>query len=46
MKQFHYQTFIKFSFGFPKMISYVKDDPFLQVPNKEPSMSSKIFFKF
>ena len=38
------QTFKDFSFGSPKMISYVKDDPFLQVSSQEPSMSYKFFF--
>ena len=39
------QTFRKFSFGSPKMISYVKDDPFHQVSSQKPSMSSKFFFQ-
>ena len=44
MTRFHYQTFRELFFGSPKMISYVKDDPFIQVTSQEPLMSSKFFF--
>ena len=41
MKSDLHETFRVSSWGSPKMIQHVKNDPILQVPSQEPSTSSK-----
>ena len=45
MKSDLHETFRIGSWGSPKMIQYVKDDPILQVTSQEPSASSKYDLK-
>ena len=45
MKSDLHETFRICSWGSPKMIQHVKDDPILEVSSQEPSASSKYDFK-
>ena len=41
MKSYLHKTFRITSWGSPKMIQHIKDDPILKVSTQEPSTSSK-----